>query len=84
MPVQLEQENLWALLHSEGWKLLVQKLQSQRTLRERAVHKAIDNKDLEGAIEQEASYKILGWVIELPHQLIKEFGNSGDTKKSEA
>ena len=84
MPVQLEQEHLWALLRSEGWKLLVNRLQSQRVIRERSVHRAIDNKDLNDAIEQEASYKLLGWVIELPHQLMKEFGNSGEnTKKTE-
>ena len=83
MSVQLQQEHLWTLLHSEGWKLLEQRLQSQKSLRERAVRRAIENNDLNDAIRQEASFKLIEWVIELPHTLIKEFGNSGDTKKSE-
>lgn len=52
-----------------------QKLLYHRSLREKALHRAINNKDLNSAIEEEASYKILTWVIELPHKLIKEFGN---------
>lgn len=62
---------------------MLQRLQSQKSLRERAVHRAIENNDLNDAIRQEASFKLIEWVIELPHMLIKEFGNSGDTKKSE-
>ena len=83
MPIQLQQEQLWALHRSEGWRLLVEKLQSQKSLRQRAINRAIENNDLNAAIREEASFKLIEWVIELPHQLIKEFGNSGDTKKSE-
>lgn len=62
---------------------MLNRFQSQRLQRERALHKAIEKKDLNDAISQEASYKLLGWVIELPHQLLQEFADSGDTKKSE-
>ena len=40
--------------------------------------RAIENNDLNEAIRHEASYKLLEWVIELPHSMIKEFGNSGE------
>jgi ribosomal protein L9 len=57
---------------------MLQRLQSQKSQQERALHKSVENKDLHSAIEHEASYKLLEWVIELPHTLMKEFANSGD------
>ena len=80
--MELKAEQLWDLVHSQGWKLLVERLQSQKSLQDRALHRAIENKDLNGAISHEASYKNIEWVIELPHQMIKEFGKSGDNTQN--
>ena len=37
------------------------------------LHSAVRNKEFDEAVKIESAFEKLKWVIELPHQMIKEF-----------
>ena len=81
--MEIKQEQIWAMLNSQGWELLQERLVEECRLLECQQHSDLDLaqvKNIDNAVKTEAALRKIKWVIELPHTMIKEFAKSGDTQ----